>query len=91
LLLLHLSQIEETWEIFLSRNSFSQLDDTVNSPLNVNPNYDNTMTKSQGFDLPNEFEINEPYFVALQTPLVKKPRCIFLPRKSLEQVVDVWK
>jgi hypothetical protein len=63
----------------------------VNSPLNVNPNSDNPVTESQGFDSHNDCEINEPISVALQTPLGKKPRCIFTPRKSLEEVVDVLK
>jgi hypothetical protein len=45
----------------------------MDSPLNVNPNYDNPVTESQGFDSHNDCEINEPFFVALQTLLVKKP------------------
>jgi hypothetical protein len=91
LLVSHLSQIGDTWESFLSRNNFSQPESTVNSPLNVNPNSDNPVTESQGFDSHNDCEINEPISVALQTPLGKKPRCIFTPRKSLEEVVDVLK
>jgi hypothetical protein len=63
----------------------------VNSPLNVNPNSDNPVTESQGFDSPNGCEINESMSVSLQTPMVKKSRCIFSPRKSLEQVVDELK
>jgi hypothetical protein len=63
----------------------------VNSPLNVNPNSDNPVIESQGFDSPNCCEINEPIFSSLQTPLGKKPRCICFPRKSLEQLVDELK
>jgi hypothetical protein len=75
----------------LSRNSFAQPDNTVNSPSNVNPNSGNLVTGIQSFDLPNDCEINEHIYVSLQTPLSKKPRCIFSPRKSLEKVVDVLK
>jgi hypothetical protein len=72
LLLSHLSQIGNTWERFLSRNIFSQPESTMNSSLNVNPNPDNPVTKSQGFSSHNDCELNEPNFVALQTPLGKK-------------------
>jgi hypothetical protein len=91
LLLSHLSQIGDNWESFLSRNGFSQTDNTVNPPLNVNPNFDSPVTKSQGFISPDGCEINESVSIALQTPMVKKSRCIFSPRKSLEQVVDELK
>jgi hypothetical protein len=91
LLVSHLSQIGDTWESFLSQNNFSQPECTVNSPLNVNPNSDNPVTQSQDFDSHNDCEINELVYVPMQTPLGKKPRCIFSPRKSLEQVVDVLK
>jgi hypothetical protein len=49
------------------------------------------VTRSQGFNSHNDCEINESMYVSLQTPMGKKPRCIFFPRKSLEQVVDVLK
>jgi hypothetical protein len=57
----------------------------------MNPNYDNPMTESQGFDSPSDCENNEPISVALQNPLGKKPQCIFSPRKLLELVVDELK
>jgi hypothetical protein len=91
LLLSHLSQIGDTWESFLSRNGFSQPDNTVNSPLNVNPISDNLVTESPGFNSHIDCEVNESMSVALQTPMVKTSRCIFSPRKSLEQVVDELK
>jgi hypothetical protein len=93
MLLSHLSQIEDTWENFFCRNNFSLPKSTVSSPLhlNVSLNPHNLMTEGQGFDSHNECELNEPNFVALQTPLGKNPRCIFTPRKSLENVVDVLK
>jgi hypothetical protein len=78
-------------KVSLSRNGFTQPDSTGNSPLNVNPSSDDHVTESQGFNSPNGCEINESVFVALQTPMVKKSRCIFSPRKSLEQVVDELK
>jgi hypothetical protein len=87
----HLSQVGDTWESFLSQNNFSQPECTMNSPINVNPISDNPVTESQGFDSHNDCEIIEPIYVPMQTPIGKKPRCVFFPRKSLEQVVDVLK
>jgi hypothetical protein len=49
------------------------------------------MTKSQGVDSHRDRELTEPNSVAMQNPLGKKPRCNFVPRKSLEEVVDVLK
>jgi hypothetical protein len=40
LLVSHLSQIGDNWEGFLSRNGFTQVDDTVIPHLIVNPNLD---------------------------------------------------
>jgi hypothetical protein len=93
LLLSHLSQIGDTWENFLCRNNFSLPESTVDSPLhsNVNPNPDNPVTESQGFDSHRDRELTEPIYVAMQNPLGKKPRYNFVPKKSLEEVVDVLK
>jgi hypothetical protein len=91
LFLSHLSQIGDTWESFLESKWFHPTDSTVNSPLNVNPIFDSPVTESQGFNSPDGCEINESVSIALQTPMVKKSRCIFSPRKSLEQVVDELK
>jgi hypothetical protein len=71
LFLLHLSKIGDTWESFLSRNGFSQPDNTVNSPINVNPISYNLVTKSLGFNSHIDCEVNESISDALQTPMVK--------------------
>jgi hypothetical protein len=91
LLISHLSQIGDNWESFLSRNGFSQADNTVNLPLNVNPNLDSPVTESQVFNSPDGCEFNESVSIVLETPVVKKLPCMFSPRKSLEQVVGELK
>jgi hypothetical protein len=91
LLIFHLSQIGDNWEIFVSRNGFAQADHTMNLPLNVNPNFDSPLTESQGFNSPDGCEINEFVSIALRTHVVKKSQCMFSPRKSLEQVVGELK
>jgi hypothetical protein len=84
LLLSHLSQIGDNWESFLSQNGFSQTDNTMNPPLDVNPSFDSPVTESQGFNSPDGCEINESVSIVLKTPMVKKSRCMFSSRKSLE-------
>jgi hypothetical protein len=91
LLLSHLSQTGDNWESFLRQNGFSHTDDTVNPPLDINPSFDSLVTESQGFNSPDGYEINESVSISLKTPMVKKSRCIFSSRKSLEQVVDELK
>ena len=63
----------------------------MNLPLILNPNLDSPGTKSQGFNSPDGCEINESVSIALKTPMVKKSRCMFSPRKLLEQVVGELK
>jgi hypothetical protein len=65
----------------------------MNLPLhsNINPNPCNPMTESQGVDSHRDRELIEPISVAMQNPLGKKPRYNFVPKKSLEEVVDVLK
>jgi len=84
LLLSHLSQIGGNWESFLSQNDFSQTDNTMNPPLNVNPGFDSPVTESQGFNSHDGCEINESMFISLKTPMVRKSQCMFSSRKSLE-------
>jgi hypothetical protein len=91
LLISHLSQIGDNWESFLSRNGFTQVDNTVNPPLIVNPNLDRPVTESQVFNSPDGSEFNEPTSIVVETPVVKKLPCMFSPRKSLEQVVGELK
>jgi hypothetical protein len=91
LLLSHLSQIEDNWENFLSQNGFSQTNNTVNPPLNVNLNCDSPVTEIQGFIPPDGYEINESVSISLQNPIFKKSLCIFSSSKSLEQVVGELK
>jgi hypothetical protein len=93
LLLSHLAQIGDTWEDFLCRNNFSLPESIVNSPLhsNINPYPCNPMTKIQCVDSHKYCELTKPISVAMQNPLGKKPRYNFVPRKLLEEVVDVLK
>ena len=65
----------------------------MNSPLhsNINPNPCNPMTEIQGVDSHRDHELTEPIYVAMQNPLGQKPRYNFVPKKSLEEVVDVLK
>lgn len=63
----------------------------MNLPLNVNPSFDSPVIESQGFNSPDGCEINDSMSIALKTPMVKKPQCIFSPKKSLERVMDVLK
>jgi hypothetical protein len=50
LLVSHLLQIDDSWEGFLSRNGFTQVDNTVIPHLTVNPNLDIPVTESQVFN-----------------------------------------
>ena len=38
------------------------------------------------FNSPDGYEINESISIASKTPMVKKSRCMFSPKKSLEEV-----
>jgi hypothetical protein len=89
----HLAQIENTWEDFLCQNNFALPESTMDSPLhsNSNPNPCNPMTKIQGVNSHRYHELTEPNSVAMQNLLGKKPRYNFIPRKSLEEVIDVLK
>jgi hypothetical protein len=93
LLLSHLAQIGDTCENFMCRNDFSQPESTMNSPLhsNINPNPCDPMTEIQCFNSHNDCELIEPNYVSMQNPLSKKPQYNFVPRKLLEEVVDVLK
>jgi hypothetical protein len=83
----HLSQTGDNWESFVIRNGFTQVDNTVNPPLIVNPNLDSLVTESQVFNSPKGSEFNEPVSIVVETPVVKKLPCMFSPRKSSEQIV----
>jgi hypothetical protein len=65
----------------------------VDSPLhsNVNTNHDNPVTESQGFDSHRDHDLTKTIYVSMQNPLGEKPRYNFVPKKSLEEVVDVLK
>jgi hypothetical protein len=93
LLLSHLAKIGDTWEDFLCRNNFTLPENTVESPLifNTNPSPCNPTTKNQGVDPHEDHATTERNFVVIQNPLGKKPRYDFVPRKSLEEVIDVLK
>jgi hypothetical protein len=91
LLISHLSKIGDNWESFLSRNGFTQVDNTVNPPLIVNPILDRPVTESQVFNSPDGSKFNEPTSIVVETPVVKKLPCRFSPRKYLEQVVGELK
>jgi hypothetical protein len=91
LLISHLSQIIDNWEIFLSRNGFTQTHNTMNLHLNVNPIFDSLVTESRAFIPLDGYKINESVSITLQTPMVKKSRCIFSSKKSLEHLVDELK
>jgi hypothetical protein len=91
LLISHLSQIKDSWEIFLRRNGFSHADNTVNPPLNVNTNLDSPVTDSQAFNSLGGCEFNQSVTIVLETPVVKELPCMFLPIKSLEWVVGELK
>jgi hypothetical protein len=49
------------------------------------------MTEIQGVNSHRDRELTEPIYVSMQNPLGKKPRYNFVPKKSLEEVVDVLK
>jgi hypothetical protein len=49
------------------------------------------MTENLGVDSHRDHALTETNFVAMQNPLGKKPRYNFMPRKSLEEVIDVLK
>jgi hypothetical protein len=63
------------------------------SPLhsNVNPNPNNLVTESQCVNSHNECDLTNPNSVAMQNHLGIKTRYNFVPKKSLEEVVDVLK
>jgi hypothetical protein len=91
LLVYHLSQIGDSWEGFLNRNGFTQVNDTVNPHLIVNPDLDRPVTESQVFNSPDSSEFNEPTSIVDETPVDKKLPCRFSPRRSLEQIIDELK
>jgi hypothetical protein len=77
--------------VFLSRNGFTQVDDTVSPHLIVNPNLDRPVTESQVFNSLDGSEFNEPTSIVDETPVDKKLPCMFSPRKYLEQVIGELK
>jgi hypothetical protein len=89
----HLSRTGDTWEDFLCRNNFTLPEKTVESALLFNKNSSpcKPTTKKQGVD-PHKYHATiELNFVAIQNPLGKNPRYDFMPRKLLEEVIDVLK
>jgi hypothetical protein len=91
LLVSHLSQIGDSWEGFLIRNGFTQVDDTVIPHLIVNPSLDRPVIESQVFNLFDGSEFNEPASIVDETPVDKELPCRFSPRRSLEQVITELK
>jgi hypothetical protein len=90
-LVYHLSKIGDNWETFLSRNGFTQVDDTIIPHLVVNPDLDKPVTESEVFNSLDGSELNEPASIVDETPVDKKLLYIFSPRKSLEQVIGELK
>jgi len=84
LLISHLSQICDNWEIFLSQNGFTQVDNATNPPLIENPSLDRPVDKSQVFNSPDGSEFNESTSIVVENPVVKELPCMFSPKKSLE-------
>jgi hypothetical protein len=57
----------------------------------MNPNPCNPTTRNQSVDPHEDHVSTKPNSVAMQNPLGEKPRYNFVPRKSLEEVIDVLK
>jgi hypothetical protein len=91
LLVSHLSQVGDSWEGFLSRNGFTQVNDIVRPHLIVNPNLDRPVTESQVVNSLDSLEFIELVFVFDETPVDKELPCFFSPKRSLEQVITELK
>jgi hypothetical protein len=91
----HLSKTGDTWEDFLFRNNFTLPENAVESPLhlnkNPNPCISNPTIENLCVDPQEDHATTDRTSVAIQNPLGKNPRCDFMPRKSLEEVLDVLK
>jgi hypothetical protein len=91
----HLSKTRDTWEDFLFRNNFTLPENAVESPLHINKNpilcIFNPAIKNPCVDSQEDHATIDRTSVAIQNPLGKNPRCDFMPRKSLEEVLDVLK
>jgi hypothetical protein len=92
-MLSNLAQTRDTWEDFLCRNNFTLPENIVEPPmhLNMNPSPCNPTTENQSVDPHGDHVSIEPNSVAMQNPLGKEPRYNFMPRKLLEEVIDVLK
>jgi hypothetical protein len=84
LLVSHLLQIGDNWEGFLSRNGFTQADDTIIPHLIVNPNLERPVTEGEAFNSLDGSEFNEPTSIVDETPVDKKLSCMFSSRIYLE-------
>jgi hypothetical protein len=79
----------------LFRNNFTLPENAVESPLHLNKNpspcRSNPTIENLCVDPQEDHATTDQTSVAIQNPLGKKPRCDFMPRKSLEEVLDVLK
>jgi hypothetical protein len=91
LLVSHLSQIGDSLEGFLSRNGFTQVDDTINPHLIANPNLDRLVTESQIFNSLDGSKFIEPVSIVDETPVDNELPCRFSLKRSLEQVITELK
>jgi hypothetical protein len=91
----HLSKTGDSWGNFLFRNNFTLPENEIESPLHLNENpspcQSNPTIENLCVNLQEDHATTDQTSVAIRKPSGKKPRCDFMPRKSLEEVLDVLK
>jgi hypothetical protein len=93
LVISHLSKVGDSWQNFVYRNGFSLPENVTDLPLHFNespsPCRSNPSMENLHVNLQESPVSIDKTPVVLQKPSKgKKPRCDFIPRKSLEEVLD---
>ena len=95
LIILHLYKTRDSWESFLLRNNFTLPNNITELPLHLNENpspyRSNPTIENLCVDPQEDHATTDQTYVVIRNPLDKKPRCDFVPIKSLEEVLDVLK
>jgi hypothetical protein len=88
LMVSHLSKTGDSWGNFLFRNNFTLPKNEIKSLLHLNENpspcQSNPTIENLSVNLQEDHASTDQTFVVIQKPSGKKPRCDFIPKKSLE-------
>jgi hypothetical protein len=93
LVISQLSKVGDSWKYFMYRNGFSLPETVIDPPLHFNksssPCRSNPSLENLHVDLQESpVSVIKTHVVFHKSSKGKKPRCDFIPRKPLEEVLD---